>query len=451
MTMDLSNRWDEFAVYLPAIQEWYSKGVADNSNLDKNRPFPSDIKLRDLDFLNPNSKLWHYKYGLYSVGQFNNLGPRACSVSRRDRTLDENGESKTIILGDSGGYQIGIGTFNGVEHLKKIKDPIELCNAWRQCGNVRDSVVNWLCSQADYAMTIDMPLWVLIAQNTTSPFRVCSREQLTKMTVENLEHIKQNKFGKTKWLNVLQGTTQDDIEYWWSHVKKYKFDGWALAGNVGWRGGLDFVMYNILRMRDEGAFEDGQDWMHVLGVSQPTWAVMLTAIQYSLREKCNPKLRISYDSASPFQTVGRTRQLMRYPKMTKDLSTWVMTAQPNPFSSTYADGGKSFHFPFSSPIGDRLLLEHLNVRSGEFENRPNDSITDLLLMNHTLYVYVRAFLEANEMLFMRPSEASQYVPQDLLKAVEIIHELILSDSWMSKYQKHKKFLNDVSMKLTSTI
>ena len=101
-----------------------------------------------------------------------------------------------------------------------------------------------------------------------------------------------------------------------------------------------------------------------------------------------------------------------------------------------------------SPIGDRLLLEHLNVRDGEFENRPNDSVTDLLLMNHTLYVYVRAFLEANEMVFMRPSEASQYVPQEMLDAVEIIHELILSDSWMSKYQKHKAFLNNVSQKLS---
>ena len=69
-------------------------------------------------------------------------------------------------------------------------------------------------------------------------------------------------------------------------------------------------------------------------------------------------------------------------------------------------------------------------------------------MNHTLYVYVRAFLEANEMVFMRPSEASQYVPQEMLDAVEIIHELIMSDSWMNKYQKNKKFLNNVSKKLS---
>ena len=69
-------------------------------------------------------------------------------------------------------------------------------------------------------------------------------------------------------------------------------------------------------------------------------------------------------------------------------------------------------------------------------------------MNHTLYVYVRAFLEANEMVFMRPSEANLYVPRQLLDAVEIIHDLILSKSWMAKYEKHKEFLNKVSMKLT---
>ena len=200
-------------------------------------------------------------------------------------------------------------------------------------------------------------------------------------------------------------------------------------------------------MRDDGAFEDGQDWMHVLGVSQPTWAVMLTAIQLSLREKCNPKLRISYDSASPFQTVGMARKLIRYPKFTKDLKSWVMTSQPSPLSSSYADGGKQFHFPFQSPLGDMMNLEHLNVKSGLFENKPTDIFSDLLLMNHTLYVYVRAFLEANEMVFMRPSEASLYTPPEIMDAVEIIHDLITSDSWMAKYKKHKDYLNRISKKI----
>jgi hypothetical protein len=448
MAIDLSPRWDEFAVYLPAIQEWYSKNVHSDSNRDKSRPFPSGIKLTDLDYLNPKSKLWHYKYGLYSAGQFKKHAPIECSVALRDRSLDANGVSKTIILGDSGGYQIGIGSFSGTEHLKKIKDPIAMCEAWRSCGDVRDRVVDWLCATSDYAMTIDMPLWVLVSKESTSPFKICSREQLTQLTLENLEHIKQNKSGSTKWLNVIQGTNEEDTEYWWSRVKKYKFDGWALAGSVGWRGGLDSVMYNVLRMRDDGAFEDGQDWMHVLGVSQPTWAVMLTAIQLSLREKCNPKLRISYDSASPFQTVGKARKLIRYPKLTKDMKSWVMTSQPSPLSSSYADGGRQFHFPFQSPIGDLLNLDHLNVKHGAFQNRPTDLISDLLLMNHTLYVYVRAFLEANEMVFMRPSEASVYAPPEIMDGVEIIHDLITSNTWMKKYKKHKDYLNQISAKMS---
>ena len=450
MSNDLSPRWDEFAVYLPAIQEWYSKNVHANKKLEKSRPFPNGLKISDLDYMNPKSKLWHYKYGLYSAGQFKNHETKECSVSLRDRTLDANGESKTIILGDSGGFQIGMGSFSGTEHLKKIKDANGMCEAWRQCGDVRDNVVDWLCATSDYAMTIDMPLWVLVSKTSKSPFKVCSREQLTQLTIENLEHIKQNKHGKTKWLNVLQGTNEDDTEYWWSRVKKYKFDGWALAGSVGWRGGLDSVMYNVLRMRDEGAFEEGQDWMHVLGVSQPTWAVLLTAIQLSLREKCNPKLRISYDSASPFQTVGMARKLIRYPKFTKDLKSWVMTSQPSPLSSSYADGGRQFHFPFQSPIGDMMNLDHLNVKSGAFENRPTDIVSDLLLMNHTLYVYVRAFLEANEMVFMRPSEASLYTPPEIMDGISIIHDLITSDSWMAKYTKHKKYLKDISQKIQKT-
>ena len=127
MSIDLTPRWDEFAVYLPAIQEWYSKGVANNATLDKNRPFPSGIKLRDLDYLNPKSKLWHYKYALYSAGQFSDARPKACAVTNRDR-------DNTVVLGDSGGFQIGKGTLRGTEHLKRAKTSAEVCELWRQIG-----------------------------------------------------------------------------------------------------------------------------------------------------------------------------------------------------------------------------------------------------------------------------------------------------------------------------
>ncbi len=67
MAIDLTPRWKDFAVYLPAVQSWYSTMVYSDRARDKKRPFPKGITLKDLDYLNPKSKLWHYGYGLYSA------------------------------------------------------------------------------------------------------------------------------------------------------------------------------------------------------------------------------------------------------------------------------------------------------------------------------------------------------------------------------------------------
>lgn len=72
-----------------------------------------------------------------------------------------------------------------------------------------------------------------------------------------------------KWLNVLQGTNTANILSWWDGVKWFKHGGWSMAGTAGWRGGLHNVLTLLLTMRDEDAFGDGNDWIHMLGVCQP--------------------------------------------------------------------------------------------------------------------------------------------------------------------------------------
>jgi len=443
MAIDLTPRWDNFAVYLPAMQFPYASAVSSNKMLGK-REFPKGIKLQDLDFLNPKSKLWHYGYALYSAGQFTDARPRACSVTNRDR-------DKTIVLGDSGGFQIGKGTLKGTEHFKKAKSSDEVCGMWRDSVDVRKRIVRWLDSHSDYAMTIDMPLWAREPQNSKTPFHKCSIEQLIELSVENLDYIKRNTRGTTKWLNVLQGTNHKDSKQWWDAVKGYKMGGWALAGSVGWRGGLDNVLTYAMMMRDDNAFDKGQDWVHVLGVSQPTWAVLLTALQRGIRKHCkNPNLRVSYDSASPFQAGGQRQQVVRYPKFTKDIASWVMTAHESPVNPLYAGkGGAEFHFPFQSPIGDLLMLNQLNVRGGEFNGKTLDTIGGHLLTNHNLWVYVRSFLEANELTFMFKSEADKAVPQKLLDTCAFIEDLLGEDAWQAKLKKHHKLLTDVFSKVSS--
>lgn len=439
MAIDLTPRWDKFAVYLPAMQYHYASAV-DNNKLLKGRDFPKELKLTDLDFLNTKSKLWHYGYALYSAGQFTDALPKACAVTNRDK-------NKTTVLGDSGGFQIGKGTLRGTEHLKRAKTSAEVCQLWRESGDIRKWIVQWLEANSDYAMTIDMPLWAQSPSNSKTPFHKCSVQELIDLSIGNLEFIKRNARGKTKWLNVLQGTTEQDSKQWWNAVKGYRMGGWALAGNVGWRGGLENVLRYVLTMRDDNAFDKGQDWMHVLGVSQPTWAVLLTAIQRAIRQHCdNDKFRVSYDSASPFQAGGRYQKVVRYPKFTKDVASWAMTMHEAPVNPIYADSGSDYHFPYSSPIGDLLTLNHLNIRGGEFQRGAYDTVSNHLLTNHNVWVYVRSFLEANELTFMRASEADKAVPQNLIDMCAFIEHILGEDTWQAKLKKERLLLADVFSK-----
>lgn len=436
MAVDLSPRWENFAVYLPAIQYPFASTVKDNSQI-KNREFPTSIKLTDLDFLNPKSKLWHYKYALYSAGQFSDARPKACAVTNRDR-------DNTVVLGDSGGFQIGQGTLKGTEKFKRATSSAQLCDMWRDSGEVRKRIVLWLDAHSDFAMTIDMPLWARLPQFKHTPFHKCTVHELINLSLDNLKYIKANTNGNTKWLNVLQGTEEKDSKLWWDAVKKYRMGGWALAGGVGWRGGLQNVLYYTLLMRDDNAFARGQDWLHVLGVSQPTWAVLFTALQRAIRKHCkNPKLRVSYDSASPFQAGGARQQVMRYPKLTKDFKTWVMSAHEAPINKLYAKNGKYFHFPYASPLGDLLTLNHLNVRDGEFQRGAFDNVSNTMLINHNVWVYVRSFLEANELAFMHVSEADKAVPQKLLDTCAFIEDIFSHTNWQAKLKKEEKLLADV--------
>jgi len=459
MAIDLTPRWDKFAVYLPAMQYGYASAVDDtlkNKRISKTRDFPHGVTMVDLDFLNPKSKLWHYGYALYSAGQFTDSRPRACAVTQRNKAA-------TTILGDSGGYQIGKGTMRGTEHLKRAKTGAEVCELWRQSGDIRKWIVQWLEDNSDYAMTIDMPLWAKFPSNSKTPFHKCTVQELIDLSVGNLEYIKRNARGNTKWLNVIQGTDHKDWKLWWNAIKKYRFSGWALAGSVGWRGiredktagiegmsGLHSVLQMVLTMRDDNAFVKGQDWMHVLGVSQPTWAVLLTAIQRGIRQQCdNDEFRISYDSASPFQAGGRYQQVVRYPKFTKDIASWAMTMHEAPVNPIYAGTGSDYHFPYASPVGDLLSLSHLNIRGGELQNGAYDTVSNHLLTNHNVWVYVRSFLEANELTFMQASEADKAVPQKLIDMCAFIEDILGEERWQAKLKKAKPLLEDVFSKKTA--
>ena len=426
--INLTPRWSNYASYLPAISNAFAKGV----NQKGRGGLPAPYTIADLNFLNPRSKLWFYGEALYSAGNFSN------AKIAHDAVIDRN-KKCTTILGDSGGFQIGMGTLAGVEALKKAKSAADVCDKWLQAYKVRDWIVQWLELNADYAMTIDVPLWC-IGKND-SPFGKCTEAQLIQLTVENLKFIKSEKRGQCKWLNVLQGTDTTSVIAWWNAVKRYRFDGWALGGIMGSRGKLSDLLYQVMLMREEGAFEAGQDWVHVLGVSTPRWAVVLTTMQQQLRATSNPKVRFTYDSASAYIAGGKTQKIVRYPQYTAEEKSWAFKNVRMPLSFSYASEHGRRAFPFASPVGDAFGLDVFNVNTDAFDRNRFDSLAYFMLQNHNVYVYLRALQEANDIASLETDDRKGLMPQSLVKAITGIESVFAAKNWRAKLQEQQAELD----------
>lgn len=420
----------DYAVYLPAVNDSFAAEVL--KPLQPTRPFPAGLTLSDLIFWDRGNQLWHYSHLLHSVG-LHKVG------SQPDNAVTRAGKTDCFVLGDSGGYQIGTGNLKGYQSLHAGMSSDEAKTTWTGAYSVRRWIVDWLELHTDYAMTIDMPLWAALPKGVSSPFHQCSPQQLTAMTVDNLKFIDLHRQGRTRWLNVIQGLDEQTTVSWWNAVKWFECSGYALAGAAGVKGGIANVLRTVLMMRDDGAFETGHDWLHVLGVSTPKWAILLTAIQRALRQSANPNLQISYDSATPFQAAGIREEVTVMPKYSSRPADWAIRFETVPQSSTLA--GSTVPFPYSSPLGDILTLGDLNVRGGAWTERSFDTVSNLLLCNHNCWVLLRAFELANELAF--ESDRSS-VPATWKSCLNFIANVFEQQDWQTELVKEKALLDAVA-------
>ena len=418
---------DQYAVYLPAVNTLYAEAIA--KPLPENRPFPCSFTLDDLYFWKKDNKLWYHPYFLHSVGSYKVGAIPDNAVTRR-------GKTDGILVGDSGGFQIGKGTLNGLKTLTAGMTGDEACAAWREAYDVRLWILNWLETHTNYAMTIDMPLWA--KGETSSPFYNCTEDQLIQLTVENLQFIDSHRQNRTQWLNVIQGNNMAAIKKWWDAVKWFKGGGFALSSSAGKMSGLGAVIEPLLMMRDEQAFEDGRNWIHMLGVSTAPWAIMFTAIQKALRNTANAKLRISYDSSSPLQDAGKRELLVDLPNFGKDTKDWGN--KKIRFKHSRQHVGSSEPLPVKSPIADKLNWGFLNVRDdkGIYTPRQVDTVSLALATNHNIWAFLQTFKLANDFVFN--SNRSQ-VPDVYKELVDFIQHVFTVENWADALLKEQLLIS----------
>jgi hypothetical protein len=412
----------DYAVYLPAISCFYSN-YPSKQRLEEFVPkyrIPQgfDRGIQGMDFLDDENGYYTYKYGLFSAGHAT-LDPQKSWVA--DSMVQQRNRNNTIVVGDSGGYQIGKGVlkfdwlnFEGVK-----------ANATRQ------QILEWLEVTADWSMMLDVPTWACDHIHSPKTGLKTFEDCLDKTRFNN-EYFLKNRIGQTKWLNVLQGSDWDTAEKWYNGVKEFSDPAvWGDKAAEGWAFGganmckMDITLKRLMTMREEGLLR-GKNWIHFLGTAQLDWACYLTSIQRQLREHINEEITISFDCASPFIA---TAHGLVYTNAQHNPKRWSVIMDKAPDNKGLARS--NIPFPFESEIGRRMVMGDicwyapgdLN-KIGKEGKTSWDSFSYALMMGHNVYCHIVAVQRANQLMDI---ESARTRPDWRMVGIEGKKEIELSD------------------------
>ena len=430
MSENLTEQYKGYAVYLPSLQSNYAKyATKANSETARAKKIPKNFDTRWLNFLDTNSKLWHCGYTLYSCGQFDGKQIRARDIiAERDR---EN----SIVIGDSGGFQLGTGAITSkaeLAHLERYKnDAVAQYNNWQQCG-FRERTLRWLDRYTDYAMTLDMVLWAAeeYQQPNTikSQLRKLSVQQLIDLSVDNLRYFADNRGqGKrsTKFLSVLQDIGNGTGEAWYQAVKDFEFEGFALGSETG---GMLNSMQWLRRLLNDGKL-DKSEWIHTLGKSPPINSVVYTAAQRALRKALGrDDFTISLDSSSPHQLAGKQRKLVVPNNFSSDRKTWKVAGWTLPQDIRIARDEKHLDFPFASPLSKYMSINDLMAHDIDDSDYFTDVWAEQILVNHNIYTYHRYSIDACDLVFSETKKNHARVPTEILEIADLVERYFIAEN-----------------------
>lgn len=415
------------AMYLPAVQEGFLEYIVSNDE-----KAPEGFTPKDLNFLDPENRIWSYPYALASAGLLANSQKSNAVTSRDERSW---------ILGDSGGYQIGTGKLPELRGWSSENhDVAKIRRMWRNTRFI-DDMVRWVDCHCDYAMTLDMPLWMHESGNTENPFYNFSANELLDVTLENLRFIDERRgvFGNCRFLNVMQGVTDEAEDAWYAKVKTFKFDGWALGGTEGWKGGLARVLRRLLILRDDGRLNAGEDVVHLLGVSQYTWSVALTAIQNAVRATANPWFQITFDSATPFRNAYSYQRYFVPQKFGANLFGWSRDIRDFPTTHRAVKDALDDPFCVGSPYSQLLKVRDVCRDLDPFHNNFLSKFGSHALASHNTCVMIHDFEACHLAAFHE-----QTAPSELMDTVGLISEMFGVEDWNEMLTKNSTLFEYVS-------
>ena len=416
MTQDnLTAKQNDYAVFLPAISGFYATFVGKQRD-PVNGPYvdparmPAGIPdMEQLNWLNSQKALFPYRWSLYSGGHAN------LDLNKQDWSEDmvRNREPGTFMLGDSGGFQIAKGLWEGDWKAN---------SGCAKAQKKREAILNWLDNVSDYCMTLDIPTWVIHDKKASKACQITTLQEAVDATKFNNEYFMQHRKGVrnggTKILNVLQGDNHTSADAWYEEMKHFcdpaqypdtHFDGWSMGGQN--MCDVHLVLKRLVTLRYDNLLQEGvHDWMHFLGTSKLEWAVLLTAIQRAVRRHVNPAFTISFDCASPFLATANGQ--VYHEIDTTHNSKWSYRMSPiaddkkystdtRPYGQAVVADGLVNHFD-ESPISQHLTMKDICIykpgdlnKIGKEGKTSWDSFSYALLMGHNVWTHLESVQRAN--------------------------------------------------------
>ena len=412
---DLTSKQLDYAVFLPAISGFYATYVGKQRD-PVNGPYVDPARMpagmqnmEMMNWLNSKEALFPYKWSLYSGGHAN------LDLNKQDWSEDmvRAREPGTFMLGDSGGFQIAKGLWEGDWKAN---------SGCPKAQKKRDAILKWLDGIADYGMILDIPTWVIHDKKASKACQITTLQEAVDATKFNNEYFMKHRQGKNnggaKFLNVLQGDNHTSAEDWYQIMKVYcdpsvypenHFDGWAMGGQN--MCDIHLVLKRLVALRYDNLLQEGvHDWMHFLGTSKLEWACLLTDIQRAVRKYVNPAFTISFDCASPFLATANGQMYHHIDLPHND--KWCYRMSPSADDKKYAVDTRMFRdvvlqdgiFPHfdESPISQHLQIKDVCIyKPGDLnkikkEGKTSwDSFSYALMMGHNVWTHIEAVQRAN--------------------------------------------------------
>lgn len=188
--------------------------------------------------------------------------------------------SKTMLMGDSGGFQIA------TDKLRiNWNDPDNV-------DKVRLGILKFLEENCDIAATLDVPTFTIGKPG----FKFNTYDQCLSQTLDNMDFwMKHRTPGKIRLLNVIQGRNELEIDKWINAVKDYETEGWCFSSANS--DSIYHIFRSLIMLMKHKKLTKEKNWVHILGRTVPAVSVLLTDIQNRISNR-NPEIQISYDSSS---------------------------------------------------------------------------------------------------------------------------------------------------------